>query len=219
MKRLLIALSATCFACATTSGASGTGSTARTGSGSDAIVNSPEAKLRADMRKLWEDHVTYTGLFAVAAVDGGMDANKIAERLLRNQDDIGNAIKPYYGEAAGNKLGQLLRDHILIAADLVKAAKTGDSAGQDAANKKWFQNADDIAAFLSSANPNWPRNTLQDMLHSHLQMVTEQVVALLHHDTASLVAAYDKNSQHMMMLADALASGIVKQFPDKFHNT
>jgi hypothetical protein len=219
MKQVFIALSAACVACATTSGASGTGSTARTASGSDTIVNSPEAKLRADMRKLWEDHVTYTGLFAVAAVDGGMDANKIAERLLRNQDDIGNAIKPYYGDAAGNKLGSLLRDHILIAADLVKAAKAGDSAAQDAANKKWFQNADDIAAFLSSANPNWPQKTLQDMLHSHLQMVTEQVVALLKHDTPSLVSAYDKNSQHMMMLADALASGIAKQFPDKFHNT
>lgn len=218
MKRILIALSAASLACATTSAANGTGS-ARSGSGSDAVINSPEAKLRADMRKLWEDHVTYTGLFAVAAIDGGIDANNVAERLLRNQDDIGNAIKPYYGDAAGNKLGQLLREHILIAADLVKAAKAGDAAGQEAANKKWFQNADDIAAFLSSANPNWPQSTLQDMLHSHLQMVTEQVVALLHHDTAALVAAYDKNSQHMMMLADALTSGIAKQFPDKFRNT
>ena len=168
------------------------------------------------MRKLWEDHVTYTGLFAIAAIDGGVDANNIAERLLRNQDDIGNAIKPYYGDAAGTKLGSLLRDHILIAADLVKAAKGGDSAAQDQADKKWFQNADDIAALLAGANPNWPQKTLQDMLHSHLQMVTEQVVALLKHDTPSLIAAYDKNSQHMMMLADALASGIAKQFPDKF---
>src|SRR5205823_946505 len=83
-------------------------------------------------------------------------------------------------------------------------------------SKKWFQNADDIAALLAGANPNWPQKTLQDMLHSHLQMVTEQVVALLKHDTASLIAAYDRNSEHMMMLADALASGIVKQFPDKF---
>jgi len=98
----------------------------------------------------------------------------------------------------------------------VKAAKAGDSAAQDAANKKWFKNADDIAAFLSSANPNWPQKTLQDMLHGHLQMVTEQVVALLKHDTPSLIAAYDKNSEHMMMLADALTSGIAKQFPDKF---
>lgn len=211
MKRIALALCAASMACAT-AGSSGDRGTAA----SSSVSSSSEAKLRADMRKLWEDHVTYTGLFAVAAIDGGVDANNIAERLLRNQDDIGNAIKTYYGDAAGNKLGSLLRDHILIAAELVKAAKAGDSAAQDAANKKWFKNADDIAAFLSSANPNWPQKTLQDMLHGHLQMVTEQVVALLKHDTPSLIAAYDKNSEHMMMLADALASGIVKQFPDKF---
>jgi hypothetical protein len=219
MKRILIALFAASVGCATTSGtSSGSGSTAAKGSGADAAIDSPEAKLRADMRKLWEDHITYTGLFAIAAIDGGLDANKIAERLLHNQDEIGNAIKPYYGDAAGNKLGSLLRDHILIAAELVKAAKGGDSAAQEAANKKWFQNADDIAAFLSSANPNWPQKTLQDMLHTHLQGVTEQVVALLKHDTAGLSAAYDKNAEHMMMVADALTSGIVKQFPDKFRS-
>jgi hypothetical protein len=219
MKRILLALSAASVACATTSGATGSGSTARTGSGSDAAINSPEAKLRAEMRKLWEDHMIYTADFAVAAIDGGIDANKIAERLLRNQDDIGNAIKPYYGDAAGNKLGSLLREHILIAADVVKAAKGGDSAALDAANKKWYQNADDIAAFLSSANPNWPQKTVDDMMHTHLQLVTEQVVALLKHDTDSLIAAYDKNHQHMLMLADALTSGIAKQFPDKFRST
>jgi hypothetical protein len=220
MKRILVALSAISVACATTSSAStGSGSTAGAGSGADMAMNSPEAKLRANMRQLWEDHITYTGLYAIAAIDGGLDANTIAARLLHNQDEIGNAIKPYYGDAAGNKLGSLLRDHILLAAEVVKDAKAGDSGAMDAANKKWFQNADDIAAFLSSANPNWPQKALQDMLHTHLQGVTDQVVALLKHDTAGLSAAYDKNAQHMMMMADALTSGIVKQFPDKFHST
>jgi len=212
MKRIALVLCAASMACATTA-ASGE----RSSSASSASKLSPSGdQLRDAMRKLWEDHITYTGLYAIAAIDGGVDANDIAERLLKNQDDIGNAIKPYYGDAAGNKLGSLLRDHILLAAELVKAAQAGDSAGQDAANKKWFKNADDIAAFLASANPNWPQNTVQDMLHGHLQLVTEQVVALLKHDTHGLIAAYDKNSQHMMMLADALSDGIIKQFPDKF---
>jgi hypothetical protein len=98
----------------------------------------------------------------------------------------------------------------------VKAAKGGDSAAQDQANKKWYQNADDIAALLAGANPNWPQKTLQDLLHTHLQMVTDQVVATLKHDTASAIVAYDKGAEHMMMVADALTAGIVKQFPDKF---
>ena len=81
-----------------------------------------QAQFHDAMRKLWEDHVTYTAFFYKAAINGGDDVGKVAERLLRNQDDIGNAVKPFYGEAAGNRLAALLREHILIAADLVKAA-------------------------------------------------------------------------------------------------
>jgi hypothetical protein len=168
------------------------------------------------MRKLWEDHVTYTAFFYTAAINGGDDAGKLAERLLRNQDDLGNAIKPFYGEEAGNKLAALLRDHILVAAELVKAAKAGDAAGQDQATKKWYANADELAAFLSGANPHWPRKALEDMLHGHLAMTTDAVVAKLHHDTAAAIAAYDKGHEHMLMVADALSAGILKQFPRRF---
>lgn len=206
MKRLASLLPAVLLACATSAAARG-------------HTSGPEpsaAQLRADMRKLWEDHVAYTAFFYKAAINGGDDAGKIAERLLRNQDDIGNAVKPFYGDSAGNKLASLLRDHILIAADLVKAAKAGDAAGQKKANDLWYRNADDIAALLSSANPSWPRKTLEDMLHGHLAMVTDQVVATLHHDTAAAIAAYDRGAEHMLMLADTLASGIVKQFPERF---
>jgi hypothetical protein len=179
-----------------------------------------QAQLHDAMRKLWEDHVAYTAFFYKAAINGGDDAGKVAERLLRNQDDIGSAVKPFYGEAAGNRvanrLAALLREHILIAADLVKAAKTGDATGQDEANRKFFQNGDDLAAFLSSANPNWPRKTLEVALRGHLQMVIEQVVATLHQDTAAAIAAYDRGHEHMLMVADVLSSGIVKQFPERF---
>jgi hypothetical protein len=168
------------------------------------------------MRKLWEDHVTYTAFFYKAAVHGGDDVGKVAERLLRNQDDIGDAVKPFYGEAAGNRLAALLREHILAAADLVKAAKAGDATGQDQASRKFFENGDDLAAFLSSANPHWPRKTLEVALQGHLQMVIDQVVATLHRDTAAAIAAYDRGHEHMLMVADVLSSGIVMQFPERF---
>jgi hypothetical protein len=175
-----------------------------------------QAQFHDDMRKLWEDHVTYTAFFYQAAIHGGADVGKVAERLLRNQDDIGNAVKPFYGEAAGNRLAALLREHILAAADLVKAAKAGDATGRDQASRKFFQNGDDLAAFLSSANPNWSRKTLEVALQGHLRMVIEQVVATLQNDTAAAIAAYDRGHEHMLMVADVLSSGIVKQFPQRF---
>jgi hypothetical protein len=209
MRRIAFLLPAALLACAT-AGAHGGGSTPTASASAD--------QLRAEMRRLWEEHVAYTAFFYKAAIAGSPDAGAIAERLLRNQDDIGSAVKPFYGDAAGNKLASLLRDHILIAADVVTAAKANDAAKLKAANDRWYQNADDIAALLSSANPNWPRATLQDLLHTHLAMVTDQVVATLKHDAAAQIAAYDKGEQHMLMVADALSAGIVKQFPDKFRS-
>lgn len=175
-----------------------------------------ETQLREGMRKLWEDHVTYTAFFYTAVVNGGDDAGKLAERLLRNQDDIGNAVKPFYGEGAGNTLSALLRDHILVAADLVKAAKAEDAVAQEQATRRWYANADDLAVFLSSANPYWPRKVLADALHGHLAMTTDAIVAKLHRDTAGAIVAYDKGHEHMLMVADVLSAGIVKQFPARF---
>jgi hypothetical protein len=175
-----------------------------------------EAGLRAGLRKLWEDHVSYTAFFYTAAIHGGDDAGELAGRLLRNQDAIGDAVKPFYGPEAGNELARLLREHILVAADLVAAAKAGDSASQAEATRRWYANADDIAAFLASANPHWSRKGLEDALHGHLAMTTDAVVAKLHKDTAAAIAAYDKGREHMLMVSDVLADGIVKQFPGRF---
>jgi hypothetical protein len=171
--------------------------------------------LRNGMRKLWADHTTYTRAYIVSAVAGLPDLSAVTQRLLRNQDDIGNAIKPIYGEDAGKKLGALLRDHILIAADIVKAAKANDSKGVDAGEKKWKGNADDMAAFLAGANPNWKKPMLTDMLHKHLDFVTKQVVARIKQDWAGDIQAYDAGFDHMMMFADMLSDGIIKQNPNK----
>jgi hypothetical protein len=123
---------------------------------------------------------------------------------------------PYYGNEAGKKLAALLKDHILVAVEVVKAAKAGNSEELTKANMKWYANADDIAAFLSGANPNWPKKAVEEMLHKHLEYTTQEVVSRLKKDWPSDIEAYDKGHMHMLMLADILEKGIVKQFPKKF---
>jgi hypothetical protein len=83
--------------------------------------------VRIALRKLWSDHVIWTRDYIVAAVAGAADADAAAGRLLRNQEDIGAAIAGYYGDAAGDQLTKLLKEHIMIAVDLVAAAKSGDN--------------------------------------------------------------------------------------------
>jgi hypothetical protein len=93
------------------------------------------------------------------------------DRLLRNQDDIGDAIKPFYGDAAGAELSRLLREHITGAADLLAAAKAGDADAVAEATAAWYANGDAIATFLATANPrNWDLDEMKAMMRDHLDL-------------------------------------------------
>jgi hypothetical protein len=119
---------------------------------SSATISRTELTLRRDMRRLWEDHIVWTRLAIISLTTGAPDTEATVGRLLQNQTDIGNAVKPFYGNAAGNELTQQLRQHILIAADLIAAAKAGDAAKLADAQARWQRNADNIAAVLNSVN-------------------------------------------------------------------
>ncbi|MDX6613571.1 MAG: hypothetical protein QOD75_2757 [Blastocatellia bacterium] len=169
------------------------------------------------MRKLWAEHVFWTRVFIISAVADLPDKGFAPERLLQNQVEIGNAIKPYYGDAAGDKLTTLLKEHVITAAEIVAAARAGDKPKQEDATKRWFANADQIAAFLSDANPrNWPRTEMQQMMREHLNLTITEVVARLQGNWAADIAAFDKVHEQILHMADMLTEGIVKQYPAKF---
>jgi hypothetical protein len=169
------------------------------------------------VRKLWEDHITWTRVYIIAAVAGLPETDAAAQRLLQNQVDIGDAIKPFYGDQAGSQLTSLLKDHILGAVDVLAAAKAGDTTRFDAANKKWYDNANQIAAFLNQANPdNWSLSDMQSMMKMHLDLTLAEATARLKGDWPGDVAAYDKVHNEILQMADMLSNGIMKQFPNKF---
>lgn len=171
-----------------------------------------------EMRKLWEDHVTWTRLAIVTFADGSGGFDATAARLMQNQADIGDAIKPFYGKAAGNQLTSLLKDHIEIAVQLLQAAKAGDDAAFQSAKSDWYANANDIADFLASANPRyWPRKTMRSEMKGHLDMTLAEAGHELTGDYAASVADYDEIHSHILHMADLLSRGIVRAFPDRFH--
>jgi hypothetical protein len=172
--------------------------------------------LKQDMRKLWTDHVAWTRNYVIAAVAGAPDAAEAAKRLMNNQEAIGKAVAKYYGDPAGDQLTALLKEHISIAVDVVKAAKLKDKAAFKRADEKWHANADRIADFLSAANPHWPKATLTSLMKEHLSTTTDEVSARIKKDWSADVKAYDSIYEHILKLSDALADGIVKQFPAKF---
>ena len=181
------------------------------------VMTKRAVALHDGMRKLWEDHITWTRLAIISLEGGTPDTNATVARLLKNQSDIGNAIKPFYGNAAGAKLTSLLRQHILIAADLIAAAKAGDNAKVADAQARWAANADEIAAFLHGANPRyWPLSVIKAEMRMHLKLTTEEAVAHLKGEWAADVAAYDKVHRHILHMSDLLSDGLIEQFPARF---
>jgi len=170
-----------------------------------------------DMRKLWEDHVTWTRLAIVSFVDDLADLKPTVARLLQNQTDIGDAIKPYYGDQAGEQLTRLLEGHINGAVELLTAAKAGDQEQVKKDTAAWYRNGNQIADFLSQANPdNWPRAEMRSMMRTHLdQTLAEAIQRLKGHHRAE-IRTYDKIHDHILEMADVLSDGIFAQFPEQF---
>ena len=176
-----------------------------------------QAKIQDAMRKLWEDHVTWTRLAIVSLTHDLADLPATQARLLKNQEDIGNAIKPYYGKAAGNQLTALLKEHIVGAVALLAAAKAGDQALIKQRSDEWYVNGYEIADFLHEANPrNWSQKAMRAAMKAHLDDTLDEAINRLGGKYEADVRDYDRIHDHILMMADTLSRGIIKQFPRKF---
>jgi len=188
------------------------------GHGNGHAVLTPKAvAFEMQMRKLWEDHIIWTRLAIISLEGGTPDTDATVARLLENQIDIGNAFEPYYGARTAHALTALLREHILIAADVIAAAKAGDSAKLADAQARWTHNADQIAAALHDVNPRfWKLAEMKAEMHMHLALTTQEAVAHLQDDWTGDVAAYDRVHLHILHMADVLSQGVIGQFPKRF---
>lgn len=176
-----------------------------------------ERYLMSNMRKLWEDHVIWTRMYIVSTSDNLGDVEYIVNRLMRNQEDIGDIIRVYYRDEIADKLTQLLKDHISIAAQFIKETKDGNIEAASETKKKWYENADEMAILLSDINPNWPTQILKFMFYDHLDFTETEAIARLHKDYMADIKAFDNVHAQAVEMADVLTDGIVKQYPGKFN--
>lgn len=172
-------------------------------------------ELRTSMRDLWMDHVAWTRFYVMSAIADLPDADATAGRLLRNQEDIGAAIVPLYGDAAGRQLADLLKVHITGAVALVTAAKAGDEAALAEASDAWDANAQEIADFLADANPEIRREDIRMMMQHHLDQTVTEATARLELRWSDDVVSYDVIVDHILTMSDGLSAAIAEHLPEK----
>lgn len=182
---------------------------------SSKITNS-ELKFSNKIRELWEQHTVWTRATIVSMVFDLPDVNFVTNRLLQNPEDFGNVFRVYYGDRIGSRLRDLIREHLIIAAQLVKAAKAGDNAAAAEIEKRWYANGDEIATFLGSINPYWSAEDWKRMYRTHLGLVKSEAVNLLTKNYSAETSTYDELERQALEMADMMIHGIVKQFPEKF---
>lgn len=167
-------------------------------------------------RKLWEQHDVWTRLTIMSIAFSLPDFRPVIMRLLRNTVDFGRVFNIYYGREIASEFSNLLTAHLVIAEQIVVAAKAGDNQAGAQAEKRWYQNADEIAAFLARINPFQSEEEWREMMHKHLKLVNAEAVYILTGNYSAGVAVYDEIEKQTLQMADMMAEGIFEQFPGKF---
>jgi hypothetical protein len=176
-------------------------------------------QLHAALRSLWHGHIVTTRDYALAVHAGDRAGEqKAADAVVANARQIADAVAGFYGSDAGAGLLKLLAGHWGGVKALTDTTKAGDKAGEQKAMDDLAGNATAIAKFLAGANPNWSEGALQGALMMHVDDHQTQLNEMMSNAPAAEQAkAWAGMQHHMDMIADVLASGIAKQFPNKAH--
>lgn len=176
------------------------------------LYTKAQVALMNDIRMLWEQHGIWTREAIMSMALDLPNEEFVIARLLQNPKDFGRILESFYGNQIASRFSDLLTEHLVIAAELVKAAKAGNTIAAEEAERKWYANADQIVKFLSSINPYWSYQEWKKMLHHHLRLVKAEAVAMLTGDFEAGIKVFDEIERQALDMADVMAEGIIKQF-------
>ena len=168
--------------------------------------------LKNILRMLWSQNIMWTRSFIISASSKLNDIEVVTNRLLENPRDFANVFRIYYGDKIANEFEDLFREHLNLVIKVVYSYIEGNSATITETERKWYENASQLATFLSSINPYWDKKTLQNLFYNHLDMTKDQILKRLNNQYAADVYLYDFIEYHALMIAGIMADGIIKQF-------
>jgi hypothetical protein len=128
--------------------------------------------------EVWTSHLVYTRLVFMEFLNGGPELEPLKTRLLQNQIDIGTVFGKYYGKDNGDKLTNLLTQHIVIAVKVLSAVK--DKTDPKAALAEFYSNADEIGKFIDSVKNSG--TMFQTHMKAHIDTLVATILAYVAKD-------------------------------------
>jgi hypothetical protein len=169
------------------------------------------------LRDLWLGHIFWVRNVSAAAIDKNDPATKAAEKqAVTNAQAIAASIEPFYGAPAKDKFFKLLAGHYGAVKAYLVATVAGDVSAQAKATQSLSSNADEMATFLSQANPYLPKDAVQGLLLAHGGHHIQQIQQLRDRNYDAEAQTWDEMKKHVYQIADATADALAKQFSEKF---
>jgi hypothetical protein len=180
-------------------------------------LSAKAAQTGAAVRDLWVGHIFWVRNVVLATFAKNDAAAKAAElQVVANAKAIGASLEPFYGAAAKDALFKLLAGHYGAIRAYLVATASGDASGQAKATESVTKNAEEIAAFLSKANPNLAKDDVLGLLQAHGGHHIQQIQELKDAKYEAEAHTWEEMKAHMYVIADALTQALAKQFANKF---
>ncbi|MEH7239175.1 acetylglutamate kinase [Bacillus sp. JJ1562] len=179
-------------------------------------ISKQEVRLSNAMRLAWEQHVYWTRITIKSIAFNLPDLDAVTARLLQNATDLGDLLKPFYGNKIAEKFSDLIKDHLVIAAEIVNAAKTGNQKAVVDLKRRWYANGAEISVFVSRINPFISEKEFREMFFEHLELTIQEAKLILQKNFNASIAVFDKIEAEAIMMADTMTVAIMSQFPKRF---
>ncbi|MEW6186325.1 MAG: hypothetical protein AB1585_11370 [Thermodesulfobacteriota bacterium] len=186
------------------------------GKAAPAAATLSAAEFKSNMKRLWLENVSYSRNFIISSLADLPDLPKLKERLDKNQADIAGEFKTFFGDIVAENVAAILKKHSAITEEIIKVVNKGTQEQFLEINAKWEANAEELAEFLNIKIPKIAKQTFSNLFYKQLTATSGQIVARVKKDWDSDYAYFDKGLVNIQVVADTLADGLVKQFPNKF---
>ncbi len=171
-----------------------------------------EVKLKEHLRKLFTDNITWTRLYLIDMLNNSMSLDHTTNRLFKNQDTIGNFIRPFFGDTTADTFTSLLKEHITVVIDMMKSIKDGDTTKEANLEADSVINAENMSTFLNSINQYFSREDILDLFKTHILLLKYQFIARMNGDFNADILYFDMGLHHVLTIADCLFKGIIERF-------